>query len=73
MLIIIGFFVSAFSLNVSFENGGAHIRDAYVNSLSQVGGLRLDERSYEPCILYVNGEYWGLYELREKVGDSDFW
>jgi gliding motility-associated-like protein len=58
--------------NVSFENGGAHIRDAYVHSLSQVGGLRLDERSYEPCILYVNGEYWGVYELREKVGDSDF-
>ena len=58
--------------NVSFENGGAHIRDAFVHSLSQVGGLRLDERSYEPCILYVNGEYWGVYEVREKVDDSDF-
>ena len=22
--------------------------------------------------LYVNGRYWGLYEIREKVGDSDF-
>ena len=58
--------------NISFENGGAHIRDAYVHSLSQVGGLRLDERSYEPCILYVNGEYWGVYEVREKVDDDDF-
>ena len=58
--------------NVSFENGGAHIRDAFVHSLSQVGGLRLDERSYEPCILYVNGEYWGVYEIREKVDDDDF-
>ena len=28
--------------NVSFENGGAHIRDAFVHSLSQVGGLILD-------------------------------
>ena len=58
--------------NISFENGGAHIRDAYVHSLSQIGGLRIDERSYEPCILYVNGEYWGLYEVREKVDDDDF-
>lgn len=58
--------------NVSFETGGAHIRDAYVQSLSQVGGLKMDERSYEPAILYVNGQFWGLYEIREKVGDSDF-
>ena len=50
----------------------AYIRDAYVQSLSQVGDLKMDERSYEPAILYVNGEYWGLYEIREKVGDSDF-
>ena len=58
--------------NISFESGGAHIRDAFVHSLSQVGGLRLDERSYEPCIMYVNGEYWGVYEIREKVDDDDF-
>jgi len=58
--------------NVSFQPGGAHIRDAYVQSLSQVGDLKMDERSFEPAVLYVNGEYWGLYEIREKVGDSDF-
>ncbi len=51
---------------------GAHIRDSYVQSLSQIGHLKLDERSYEPCILYVNGEYWGVYDTREKVDDHDF-
>lgn len=51
---------------------GAHIRDAYVQSLSQVIGLKLDERSYEPCLVYVNGQYWGVYETREKVDDNDF-
>ena len=51
---------------------GAHIRDAYVQSLSQKIGLKLDERSYEPCIVYVNGQYWGVYETREKVDDNDF-
>ena len=22
--------------------------------------------------MYVNGEYWGVYDLREKVDDNDF-
>ncbi|MFZ6051125.1 CotH kinase family protein [Halocola ammonii] len=67
---------AAASDNYPFEADGAynsaHIRDAYVQSLSQVAGLELDERSYEPCITYVNGEYWGVYEIREKVDDIDF-
>lgn len=58
--------------NYPFENGGAHIRDPFVQSLSQMAGLRLDERTYEPCVLYANGEYWGVYEMREKVDDLDF-
>lgn len=63
---------AAASDNYPFEGGGAHIRDAFVQALSQVNDLRLDERSYEPCVLYVNGQYWGVYEIREKVDDSDF-
>lgn len=57
--------------NYPFENG-AHIRDAYVHDLSQKGRLHLDERSFESCVLYVNGQYWGVYEIREKVDDADF-
>jgi len=57
--------------NYPFENG-AHIRDAYVHTLSQNADMELDERTSEPCIMYVNGEYWGVYELREKVDDSDY-
>jgi gliding motility-associated-like protein len=57
--------------NYPFEDG-AHIRDSYVHSLSQVGELKLDERSYAPCVLYVNAQYWGLYDIREKVDDNDF-
>lgn len=63
---------AAASDNYPFENGGAHIRDAFVQSLSQVADLRMDERTYEPCVMYVNGQYWGVYEIREKVDDLDF-
>lgn len=54
------------------ELGGAHIRDSYVQALSQNGDLHLDERTHQSCILYMNGLYWGVYEIREKVDDSDF-
>ncbi len=51
---------------------GAHIRDAYVHTLSHEADLKLDERTSESCIVYLNGEYWGVYEYREKVDDTDF-
>lgn len=28
-------------------------------------------QSYRPCNLYINGEYWGIYFIREKI-DEDF-
>ncbi len=57
--------------NYSFEDG-AHIRDAFVHTLSDRAKLKMDERTWRPCILYLNGEYWGVYEIREKIDDHDF-
>lgn len=53
-------------------SGGAHIRDAYVHTISAIGDLRLDERTAAFMVLYVDGQYWGLYDVREKVDDHDF-
>ena len=53
-------------------SGGAHIRDAYVHTLALHGGLDVDVRTNRSCVLYANGQYWGVYELREKVDDADF-
>ncbi len=57
--------------NYSFENG-AHIRDAYVHMLSIHADMKLDERTSRPCVLYLNGAYWGVYEIREKIDDHDY-
>ena len=54
------------------SSGGGHIRDAYVQTLSHLADLHIDERTNESCIVYLNGEYWGVYEYREKVDDLDF-
>lgn len=58
--------------NYPFESGGAHLRDAYIQTLSQVSKLDLDERSSTFVLLFVNGQYWGVYDVRERVDDNDF-
>lgn len=58
--------------NYPFSGDGAHIRDAYTHTLSIRAGLKLDERTWRPCVLYINGQYWGVYEIREKADDHDF-
>ncbi len=29
----------------------------------------IDTQAYRPVILYVNGEYWGIYTIREKINE----
>lgn len=56
---------------VTLRNGGndhvLHFRDALFQELTQ--GLELDYMASEPCILFLNGEFWGFYLLREKPED----
>lgn len=34
-------------------------------------GMNIDKQDYRPVVLYLNGEYYGLYNLREKL-NSDY-
>lgn len=43
--------------------GSAHIRDAYIHMLADQGGLNLDVRRAVKYIIYLNGAYWGVYDL----------
>ena len=56
-----------------FQSGlrTCHLRDAFSQTLSQRHHLNLDERSWTPCVMYINGQYWGIYEIRERV-DADY-
>lgn len=49
----------------------ARMKDALIHSLIDQEYLNLNTQAFEPCILYVNGEYWGLYNMREKI-NSDY-
>ena len=42
-----------------------HMLDSVLTAL--MDGTYVDYQETEVCVLYVNGQYWGLYELREHV------
>ena len=48
-----------------------HLRDAFVHTLCMKNGVDVDGRRYEPTVVFINGVYWGIYEIRERV-DDDF-
>lgn len=50
----------------------AHLRDFLIQNLAHRSHLHLDVRQGEKFVLYVNGQYWGVYSYREKVHDHDF-
>jgi len=54
------------------HDGGTHVRDEFVHTLVKQGGMKLDVRSVERCILYLNGEYWGVYAIRERCDEADY-
>lgn len=43
-------------------------RDAMVQTLIEQG-MQLDYQDYRPSILFINGEYWGIHNIREKLNE----
>jgi hypothetical protein len=54
------------------HDGNCHLRDDYVQTLAKLGGMDLDVRASERCIVFLNGQYWGIYSMREKPDDPDY-
>lgn len=57
------------------RNGGndfhfTHFRDAVLQKA--VSHLKFDTQSFQTAVLYLNGEYWGLINLRERLDDDYF-
>lgn len=44
------------------------LRDAMMQRLL-AGETDLDLQAYRPSVMYLNGEYWGIYNLREKFAE----
>ncbi|MBK5286215.1 MAG: CotH kinase family protein [Bacteroidia bacterium] len=51
--------------------GSAHVRDAYVHMLASNGGMSLDVRKAVKTLVFMNGQYWGVYDIRDNPDDHD--
>ena len=45
----------------------SQLRDAFMHRL--VEDTAIDNMAYRPAIVYLNGEYWGILNLREKINE----
>jgi len=43
------------------------MRDALTHAL--VKGTHLVPQGYRPVVVFINGQYWGIYNLREKINE----
>lgn len=54
------------------HEGSTHIRDEFVQTLAMEGGMELDQRAVERVVLFLNGQYWGVYGMRDRPVDHDY-
>lgn len=51
--------------NSGSDWGKTHFRDALMTSL--IDGWDMEKQDYRPAHVYINGKYWGIYNIREKI------
>lgn len=56
--------------NAGNDYGHTFIRDAFVQRMAY--GLNVDSMAYTPAIVFMNGELWGVYNLRERYSPEYF-
>lgn len=61
--------IHAYTRFVLRNSGNDHeltrFRDAFIQELMKP--LRLDGQGYQPAVHFINGEYWGLINIRERI------
>ena len=62
--------------SISLRNAGndfliAHLRDAVSQTYIAATMKDIDYQAYQPVIVYLNGEYYGLMNLRERTNHSN--
>jgi len=51
--------------NSGSDWGKSHLRDAFMTGLTEHWDL--EQQDDQPAHVYINGRYWGLYHIREKI------
>lgn len=60
------------AINDGNHEFSCHLRDEYVHTLAQDGNMKVDLRAISRTIVFLNGDYWGIYSPRERPVDHDY-
>jgi hypothetical protein len=50
------------------DRTAARIRDSFFSRA--VKGMNIDFAETRPCVVYINGKYWGIYDLNENQNEN---
>jgi len=58
--------------SIVLRNGGndyfyTRFRDEFLTSMASE--MNIDRQAFQPAAIYINGQYWGLLNIREKVNE----
>ncbi len=53
--------------NSGNDNMGLQFHDGFIAGLTSE--MNTDRQAFQPSVLYLNGEYWGILNIREKVNE----
>ncbi len=56
--------------NGGSDHQGSKIYDAFLQSLAK--GRSVSVQESRPCVVFLNGEYWGIYNIRERYKEEYF-
>ena len=45
--------------------GSTMFRDGFIHSIANP--LNFENQAFEPAVMFLNGEYWGIHNIREKI------
>jgi hypothetical protein len=50
------------------DGGQAIMRDGLTSTL--IRDMDIDRQAFQPAVIYLNGEYWGIQDIREKINSN---
>ncbi len=62
--------IKSFILRISGNDWGlTMMKDGLVHSIIK-DNMDIDYQSYHPTIVFINGKYWGIHNIREKINED---
>ena len=52
------------------DSNAAKIKEATILSLVEGQGFNFITQAFRPYVLYINGQYWGIYYMQEKRNED---